>query len=140
LFPHRYYLDGNLLFPMDILFGEWLKQELEQKRITQSDLAQMIGVHPPQVSRIISGERATTPETLISIAHALKLSPITIFRKAGLLPQGPENEIKFEDWKFLLDQLTPEEEEEMRQIAIMKIERHKKNGSLKSLKPKRAGK
>lgn len=93
---------------MNIDFGGWLKSKLEEKNITQSELANMIGVHPPQISRIISGDRSTRTDTLIAIAHALKLSPITIFRKAGLLPtpaNGDES-IRFADWQFLLEQLT----------------------------------
>lgn len=93
---------------MNTLFGEWLKKELDNKKITQSELAQMIGVHPPQVSRIISGERSTTNETLIAIAHALKISPITLFRKAGLLPDSNGADIKLDDWEFLLKHIAEE--------------------------------
>lgn len=99
----------------------------------------MIGVHPPQVSRIISGERSTTNETLTAIAHALKISPLTLFRKAGLLPENNGADVKLDDWEFLLKQMSPEDEAELRQIAEMKIERRKKELSLKSLKPKKVG-
>lgn len=124
---------------MNVHFGEWLKQELDKKNITQSELAQMIGVHPPQVSRIISGERSTTNETLVAIAHALKISPITLFRKAGLLPDTNEADVKLDDWEFLLKQMTPEDEAELRQIAEMKIDRRNKDQSLMVLKTKKAG-
>jgi hypothetical protein len=50
----------------------------------------------------------------------------------------PDDELKY-DWKFLLDQMNPEDEAELRQIAEMKIERRRKDQSLKSLKTKRAG-
>ena len=75
-----------------------------------------------------------------ALANAANRSYITAFRKAGLLPPGPENEISFEDWKYLLSQMTPAEMEEMRDIAVGKIERRKRDRSLKSLNPKKAGK
>jgi hypothetical protein len=62
---------------------------------------------------------------LISIAKALNISPITIFRKAGILPDVVE-QVSMDDWQHLLDQLSPEEQEEIRQIAILKIERNRK--------------
>jgi hypothetical protein len=61
-----------------------------------------------------------------------------VFRKAGLLPEGGEN-VRFEDWQYLLDQLPEEEQEELRQIALMKIERRQKEKELRSLKPRKAG-
>lgn len=82
------------------------------------------------------------PETLIALAQAFKISPITIFRKAGILPEGGEN-ASFEDWQFLLSQLVPEEQEEIRQIIELKIERRQKAeqaARAKNFKPhKKAG-
>lgn len=66
------------------------------------------------------------PETLVALAQAFKISPVSIFRNAGLLPSGPGDDIKFDDWKYLLEKLTPDEREEMRQIFLMKIERRQK--------------
>lgn len=120
-------------------FGDWLKSELESKKISQTELAYQIGVTPAQVSRIISGDRATTNDTLTAIAHALKVSPIKIFRKAGLLPDANGADVKLDDWAFLLDQMSPEDEVELRQIAELKIERRKKDQALKVLKTKKAG-
>ena len=75
---------------------------------------------------------------LIAIAHAFHVTPVLVFRKAGLLPDGGE-EVQIEDWQYLLSQLSAEDQEEMRQLAIMKIERKKKSGNLKTLKTKKAG-
>jgi transcriptional regulator with XRE-family HTH domain len=120
-----------------IMFGEWLKEELDRQKISQTSLAFQVGVTPAQISRIISGDRASTTDTLAAIAHALKISPVTILRKAGLLPEGNEN-VSFDDWAFLLGQLSPEDQAELRSIAEMKIERRKKEQALKTLKAKKA--
>ena len=76
---------------------------------------------------------------MIAIAHGLKISPITVFRRAGLLPNGNGEQVKMEDWEYLLKQMSPEDEAELRQIAELKIERRKKEESLKVLKTKKAG-
>lgn len=62
--------------------------------MSQSDLARATGITTAQMSRIISGERNAGKETILNIAHALKLPPETVFRAAGLLPpQSPETEL-----------------------------------------------
>lgn len=107
-------------------FSEWLLEEMRQKKMSQQSLAQKSGITPAQISRIISGQRGLGEKSLRAIAHALNISPITIFRKAGLLPEGSEN-TSFEDWQYLIDQLMPHEQEEMREIMQMKIERRQKD-------------
>lgn len=71
---------------MKITFGQWLKAALKDRGITQTELARRIGVQPPQVSHIIAGDRGTTPENMLAISHALKISAEEVFRAAGLLP------------------------------------------------------
>jgi len=106
-------------------FGAWLLKELENRNWSQSDLVKAAGISRGTLSNIISGARGIGEKSLISIANALNISPITIFRKAGLLPENGEVGA-FDDWQHLLAQLSPEEQEEMRQIAVMKIERNRK--------------
>ena len=77
-------------------------------------------------------------DALVRIADAFRVSPITAFRKAGLLPPGPDEDVNIEDWKHLLSQLTPEDQEELRQIAEMKLNKRQKESALKRLKPKKA--
>lgn len=67
-------------------FGEWLKKQIETKKISQKELSQMSGVTPAQISRIIGGTRGVGPDALMGISRALKLPPDLVFQKAGLLP------------------------------------------------------
>lgn len=62
------------------------------------------------------------PETLVALAQAFKMSPISIFRIAGILPPGPDDKINFDDWQHLLGQMTESEREEIWRIGTMKIE------------------
>jgi transcriptional regulator with XRE-family HTH domain len=118
--------------------GDWLLKELEKRGWSQSDLVKESGISRGTLSNIISGTRGVGPESLVAISQALNISPVTVFRKAGLLPEGGE-ETAFSDWKFLLDQLPQDEQDELRQIALVKIEKRKKDSGVKALKPKKAG-
>jgi transcriptional regulator with XRE-family HTH domain len=106
-------------------FSEWLLEEMGRKNMSQQSLAQKSGITPAQISRVISGQRGLGEKSLTAIARALNISPITIFRKAGLLPEGGDK-VKFEDWEYLLSKLTPDEQEEIKQFMELKIERRQK--------------
>ncbi len=105
-------------------FGEWIQVEREKRSWSQSDLSRFSGLHRAVISKIESGTKPM-PETLSALAQAFKISPITIFRIAGLLPEGGDQST-FEDWQFLLNQLPADEQEEVRKIVEMKIDRRQK--------------
>ena len=73
-------------------FAEWLENALVIHNLTASELARRAGVDKGVISRLINKERAPSPETLSSIAAALKLPPEILFRAAGLLPPEPETD------------------------------------------------
>ncbi len=108
-----------------INFGHWLQAEREKRDWSQSDLARITGLHRQIINKTENGVSMPAVETYLALANAFNISPITIFRKAGLLPEGGEV-TSFEDWKFLIGQLAPEEEDEIRKIVEMKIERRQK--------------
>jgi transcriptional regulator with XRE-family HTH domain len=68
-------------------FGDWLREELKDRGMSQKDLAVRSGITPAQISRIISGSRGAGEESLSAIARALKLPLETVFRAAGILPK-----------------------------------------------------
>ena len=55
--------------------GEFIRDELEERGWTQSDLAKIIGRPLPVVNLIISGRKSVTPETAIGLASAFGTSP-----------------------------------------------------------------
>ena len=126
--------------PMDEKFSDWLLKEMSKRKWSQADLARASGLNRQSISDYVNRRRTNPePDALVAIAHGLNISPITLFRQAGLLPSnGNGDQVKLEDWEFLLKQMTPEDEAELRQIAELKIERRKKDQSLKTLKPKKA--
>lgn len=103
-------------------FPQWLRDELEKRDWSQVDLSRKTKISPTQINRILSGERGFGVEALVAISTALNISPITIIRKAGLLPPGPDDKINFDDWQYLLEKMTPEERDEFWRFGQMKIE------------------
>ena len=91
---------------MKTTFGEWLKAQIKQQDMNQSELAAKIRVHPPQVSRIISGERTATTDILVKISDALRLPRETVLGAAGILP--PETDDPWVDeMSYKLSRLSP---------------------------------
>ena len=60
-------------------FGKLLKQTRKSKNITQEALAEMVGIHPRQVSKIETGEHFPNATTLENICVALSISPKGLF-------------------------------------------------------------
>ncbi len=55
--------------------GEIIKEELEARGGTQSDLAEILGRHIVLVNEIITGKRAITPETARRLGDAFGVAP-----------------------------------------------------------------
>lgn len=66
--------------------GQLIRDALAKRKMSQVDLAQKINVTPAQVSRIISGERGASIETLLLIADALGIERDLMLRVVSGLP------------------------------------------------------
>ena len=54
-----------------VRFGEWLNEELQQRKWIQADLARETGLPDATISRILSGERGVGKKSIACIARAL---------------------------------------------------------------------
>lgn len=79
-----------IMFTMEN-FGTWLLNVLHEKKISQSELARLAGVSKGTISNLVNGTKGAGQDSLIAIAHVLKLPPELLFEKAGLFP--PKNEL-----------------------------------------------
>jgi len=103
----------------DISFGEWLSKELEKRQWNPAQLAKMIGKSRSVVGRIIGEKnKKQDPNTCIAIAWALGLSPVTVFRKAKILPPEPTNTVALDDLQEAIASLTPAGQYEVLEIAL----------------------
>ena len=83
--------------PID--FPEWLQEKIFKRGWRPTDLAKHARISDAAISRILRGERKADPETLVAVSNALKISPITMFRAAGLLPEVETNSDKVSTMK-----------------------------------------
>lgn len=75
-------------------FSDWLLKELKSRDMSQSDLARLANLGNGTISNIMNGTRKVGQDTLVKIAHALRLPRELLFEKAGILsPQTPETEL-----------------------------------------------
>jgi transcriptional regulator with XRE-family HTH domain len=85
---------------------ELVKEALLKKRMNQTELAERINITPAQISRILSGERGTTIETLVLIADVLGIKRDEILRAAAGLPSPEEeNDEWVEDMNYKIKSL-----------------------------------
>lgn len=115
---------------------------METENLGVTQLARKIKVSHPTITELVTYGGRPSFDTCVALSTWLKQSPILTLREAGLLPTEGGTQVSFEDWQHLLSQLTPDEQEEIRNSIEYKIERRLKAEQVeraKNFKPKRAG-
>lgn len=119
------------LYPMPakqapIEFVEKVKAKMETDNLGVRDLAKILGISHPTVTELVTHGNRPSVDTCLALAKWLKQSDVSTLREAGILPPDPSDEINFEDWKNLLQQMTKEEREYHLQIGTVTVERRQK--------------
>ena len=117
-------------------FSDWLFEELIKRGIKPAELARKAGLDKGIISRILNRERRPEPETLTSIARALRLPPEQIFRVAGLLPIDPKSDPLIEEGIHILRQLKGEDKEEAIRQLRLRVQVAEQRGKLNVQKGK----
>ena len=71
-------------------FAAWLDRETQTCGWSYGELAGRAGLSSANVCDLLTGARRPTWEICVRLSRALKMSPTTVFRQAGLLPPVPE--------------------------------------------------
>jgi len=69
--------------------GDYIRQQLEQAKISLRQLAQAAGVSNPYLSQIERGLRRPSAEILQQIAKGLRISAEVLYVQAGILEDKP---------------------------------------------------
>lgn len=93
----------------------------EEKKLSQSALARLMGTSQSAISQIESGERNPSFETIRQIAKALDVTPAHLVG-ARVESLRPEEEAHFR----LLRSLPPDAKQELEQFAAFLRQKHKK--------------
>ena len=103
---------------IEIIFGEWLRKELDQRKWSDAQFAKMIGKSRSVVGRILNQlNKKQDPDTCVAIARVLGKSPVTIFRIAKILPSEPVT-VPLDDFAEALSRVPVEGQEEILKYAI----------------------
>ena len=107
-------------------FLSWLDREMSKKGWSDAQLAKKAGISHPVISKARSGIQPIGWEACVAIATALELPPETVLREAGLLPKKTKEDPLNQEILFLVGKLPLEDQQEILEIARMKLERQKK--------------
>lgn len=107
-------------------FVDKIKNKMAAENLGVTQLARKIHVSHPTIVEIVTYGYKPSFDTCLALSAWLMQSPILTLREAGLLPFENDNDLKWEDWQFLLSKMSAEDETELRQIAEMKIDRRQK--------------
>lgn len=93
---------GRVIVPQSKLV-EWIEDQLRQRDWRPADLARAAGVRDSTISRVLNGSAKAGPELCSAMAEALGVSPVEVFRYAGLLPPsyGTTNDLSQDEAEWL---------------------------------------
>lgn len=99
-------------------FPDWLLLRMQERGITQSELARRAGVSRQTISDYINRKRPYPDERiLIKISDGLNIPPEEVFRAAGLLPQLPDIDMaRKEIMEYKFSELTPDQQDDVIQF------------------------
>lgn len=87
---------------------------MDARELSQADMVRLSrdAISNAQISRILSGQRKPGEDTLNGIARAFGLSPVQVYRAAGLLPPDKSIDALTEEGIEILHELEPSEKED----------------------------
>lgn len=74
-------------------FEEFVKEKLGQRGTNQQEMAAVIGISGPQLSRVLKGTRGRTPEVVRAIGDFLGVEEIELFRIAEIVLTSPKTDL-----------------------------------------------
>lgn len=106
-------------------FAGWLESELAARNWRPADLAKRSALPQATISNILNGNRDIGPKVAVMIADALELSPVYVFRRAGLLPpeEGTPADFSFDEILEIMKNLPPAERREIVDYALFRFRR-----------------
>lgn len=104
-------IDINYCQMESIRFSEWLQNELKKRNWSKADLARNSHLSSGTIARIMNETRNPGPDVLKSISRALNIPTNIVFEIAGLLPKNLGTPPIAEEAKYIVSQLSEEDQE-----------------------------
>ena len=113
----------------DVLFSEWLNEQIRRKQWTQAHLARASGLAPSTIYKLLNSKtKHPSPGSCAAIAIAFGISRETVLRAAKISliePDFPEQN----DLNLIMAQLPERDRQEMLVFAMVKLEFNKKGSA-----------
>ncbi len=100
-------------------FIHWLMDQIKTRGWTIRETARRAGISHTSISYTLGGDPPSF-DTCMALARAFDAPPIFVLTLAGLLPKA-DADVTFDDWKFVLSQLSPRDRQELLEFARVKI-------------------
>lgn len=114
-------------------FSQWLENEMKVRGWRQADLIKRSGVSSGLISQILSGQRSPGVDTCRAIARAFGMKEIQVLKIAGLVADSETAKFTpvVEAAATMLNELSEDDQEEIRAIIRVKYERRQKRQASK---------
>lgn len=134
-------LSGIMSYVLDtyknVSFADWLNNELQERRMSQAELARLGGVSRSSINRVAVPGNKPGWDVCYGIAKGLKLSPASVFIKAGLITDAlsyDEERAENASYRFsLLNESDQLEILELMEIKLRRAELIKETNSVESI-------
>ncbi len=107
-------------------FVSWLQAEMNSHNWSSRETARRAGISHPLILDILNFNKQPSFKTCVVLARIFNLAPEDVVRRAGLLPPVQETDAKKETLLHLYEQMSPEDRNELIEIARLKAARGKK--------------
>jgi transcriptional regulator with XRE-family HTH domain len=110
-------------------FFPWLDSHLKDLDLTDSQLSKKAGLSHSVISKARSGERGIGWDAGVAISQALDLPPEIVLKRLELLPTSAEERQRgavVDEMLHIVPDLSVSDQEELLQLARLKLERRKK--------------
>ncbi|MEL7658758.1 MAG: helix-turn-helix transcriptional regulator [Bacillota bacterium] len=105
----------------NMMFKDWLIDEMNNRKWSQADLAKKSGVARATISNLLNEVRNPGTDLIIAIANALDYPAEYVMRRAGILPIKSEQSEQKEELLFLFDKLPEKEKEDLLKYTRIKL-------------------
>ena len=116
--------------------GERLLAILNEKGVSQAELARLSGRSKPAISDVISGRRNMSAEFATDLAMALVIPPELFFREMGLLPPSQPETAQTKELAYLASEMPPTALEDVLEFARHRLRLAEKRGEYEPKKTK----
>ena len=113
---------------VDKPFSVWIMEEMDNRGISQAELARRAKMSKGAVNHVVNGTRSAGAEMCLAIAGAFNMPPEAVFRKAGLLPPATEEDQQLKELAYLATQLPDGELEDLIAYARHRLQLSEKRG------------